>query len=125
MIDRLQVTKFPVAVSLPQGPTKMKVMARLAIMEREAMHLATAVRDMRNAILRTDSQLFASGMMNSRNWTLSVVMSHTYLQTVVDAGVGSSGFPGQMTPLAAWQGDFLFNRAAQMGVRDGMNDRPK
>jgi len=34
MIDRLQVTRFPVAVMLPQGETKTKALARLATMER-------------------------------------------------------------------------------------------
>ena len=50
MIDRLGVTKYPVAVTLPQGATKTKALARLMTMEREALHLATAVRDMRNGI---------------------------------------------------------------------------
>ncbi|MBS0522976.1 MAG: hypothetical protein JSS04_04995 [Proteobacteria bacterium] len=123
MIDRLGVTKYPVAVTLPQDIRKAKVLARLATMEREAMHLATAVRDMRNGILRSDSQLFVGGVMNSRNWTLSVVLSHCYLQTLVDAGVYSSGFSSQATPSAFFQASILFQRAAEMGANDGRRDR--
>ena len=121
MIDRLHVTRFPVAVILPQGETK--ALLRLATMEREAMHLATAVRDMRNGIVRADGRLFTSGVMNSRNWTLSVVVSHAYLQTLVDAEVHSSGFPGLATPLASYQGVTLFGRAGKMGVDDAMRER--
>jgi hypothetical protein len=125
MIDRLHVTRFPVAVIPPQGETRTKALARLATMEREALHLATAIKDMRNGIVRADGRLFTSGVMNSRDWTLSVVLSHTYLQALVDAGVHSSGFPGQATPLASYQGYTLFGRAGTMGVEDGIRDRPR
>lgn len=123
MTDRIGVTKYPVAVTLPQGVRKAKVLARLATMEREAMHLLTAVRDMRHGVQRSDSQLFVGGMMNSRNWTLSVVMSHCYLQSINDAGVTNSGFPGQATPGAWFQAYELFRRASETGTSDGRMDR--
>lgn len=124
MVDRLGVTNYPVAVTLPQkDPKKAKILTRLATMEREAMHLLTAVRDMRNGILRSDNQLFVSGVMNSRNWTLSVLMSHIYVQVAVDAGVTSSGYKGLASPSATIQSYILWQRAIDAGVHDGKRDQ--
>ena len=93
-------------------------------MEREARHPATAVDDIKNAIQRNDQRLLASGVMNSRNWTLSVVMSHCYIQTLPGGNApGSSGFAGQATPLPTIQLDLLFPRAVKAGVEDGARDR--
>jgi hypothetical protein len=79
----------------------VKLKSRLDVMERELNHLRTAIHDMRNAINRVDQRLLTSGVMNSRNWSLSVVMSHCYAQSLLGAGApGSSGFPGMATPSA-------------------------
>src|SRR5437867_9756705 len=83
MADRIGVTKYPVSVSFVGGLALTHLKARLDVMEREVRHLTTAVADMKNAVQRNDQRLLASGVMNSRNWTLSLVMSHCYIQTLL------------------------------------------
>ncbi len=75
MADRLGITNYPVNVTPVGGAALSKLRNRLAVMEREVEHLRTAVKDMQNGVARADNRLLTSGVMNSRNWTLSVVMS--------------------------------------------------
>jgi len=89
-------------------------------MERELKHLHTAIIDMRNAVRsgRPGAPL-ASAIMNSRNWLLSVLMSHTYVQDMLRGdGTGLSGasFP-------ALQLDVLTPRAIKAGLEDAKRDR--
>lgn len=123
MTDRIGVLKYPVNVTPVAGLPKDRLMRRLEIMEREIDHLKTAVADMRHGLLRSDSRLLTSGVMNSRNWTLSVVMSHCYAQAILGAGAGPAGTPGMATTIPSAQAAILFPRAAQAGVEDGTRDR--
>ena len=124
MADRIGVTKYPVSVSFVGALALTHLKTRLDVMEREVRHLATAVADMKNAVQRNDQRLLASGVMNSRNWTLSLVISHCYIQTLLGGNApGSSGFAGQATPMPTIQSGILFNRAANAGVEDGVRDR--
>jgi hypothetical protein len=126
MADPLNVTHWPVYVNPVSGGALAKLKNRLDIMEREIAHLRTAVIDMRNGIKRGDSRLLTGGVMNSRNWALSVVMSHCYVQTILGEGApGSSGFKGQgmMTPLPQYQSETLFQRAGKIGAAEGFRDR--
>ena len=124
MADRLGVTHFPVNVTPVRGAALAKLKNRLDVMEREAEHLRTAIKDMKNGLARNDNRLLTSGVMNSRNWTLSVVMSHCYIQNLLGAGSRTgSGWQGQLTPWAAFQGKTLFLKAAEAGIEDGERDR--
>lgn len=123
-VDRIGVTKYPVSVTPVKGAALAKLKQRLDVMDRELDHLRTAIADMRNGIARGDSRLLTDGVMNSRNWTLSVVMSHCYVQAMFGANAkGSSGFPGQATPLPGFQAETLFARAGRVGSEDGERDR--
>jgi hypothetical protein len=122
MVDRLGVTHWPVNVTPVDGPLLVKLKARLDVMEREARHLLTAVADMKNGIARRDTRLLTSGVMNSRNWTLSVVMSHCYVQTMLGKNAGSSGFPGMLHTGPGVQAHLLFPRASEAGVEDARRD---
>ena len=124
MADRIGVTKYPVSVTPVSGVPLTRLKQRLDVMEREVNHLRTAVADMKNGINRGDNRLLTSGVMNSRNWALSVVMSHTYIQSILGGGApNSSGFPGQATPLPWFQAEILFARAGKAGAEDGTRDR--
>lgn len=124
MADRIGVLKFPVRVSPVGGNARLQLRKRLDVMEREAQHLVTAIKDMKNGLDRSDNRLLTSGVMNSRNWTLSLVMSHCYVQNLLGEGSnGSSGFPGMLSPSASYQSLVLFERAAKAGTEDGYRDR--
>jgi hypothetical protein len=124
MTDRIGVLKYPVSVTPVSGNALVKLKSRIDLMERELNHLRTAIHDMRNGISRGDNRLLTSGVMNSRNWTLSVVMSHSYIQSILGSGApGSSGFPGQATPLPGFQAETLYRRASVAGYEDGARDR--
>ena len=124
MADRIGVLKYPVSVTPVSGVPLTRLKQRLDVMEREVNHLRTAVADMKNGLNRGDNRLLTSGVMNSRNWALSVVMSHTYIQCILGGGAtGSSGFPGQATPMPSFQAEILFARAGKAGAEDGTRDR--
>lgn len=124
MADRLGITNYPVNVTPVAGAARSKLMSRLDVMEREVEHLRTAVKDMKNGLARNDSRLLTGGVMTSRNWTLSIVMSHCYIQNLLGAGSNTgSGWAGQFTPWAALQSRTLFLKAAEAGISDGERDR--
>jgi hypothetical protein len=123
MVDRLGVLKYPVNVSPVSGAALAKLKQRLDTMEREVHHLQIAVGNMKKALARGDNRLLTDGVMDSRNWTLSVVMSHCYVQTILGANAGSSGFPGMATTIPTIQSEILFPRAVQAGCEDGKRDR--
>jgi hypothetical protein len=83
----------------------------------------TAITDMRRALHKGLGSSLAPAVMNSRNWVLSLVMSHAYLQMMLGRNApSSSGHPGQATPLPTVQADLLFRRAANIGTEDALMD---
>ena len=122
MTDRLGVNKYPVNVTPVSGAVLVRLKQRLDVMEREARHLMTAVADMKNGLARNDQTLLTGGVMNSRNWTLSVVMSHCYIQAILGKNAGSSATPGMATTLPWFQAETLFARASKAGNDDGARD---
>jgi hypothetical protein len=94
------------------------------VLERECQHLRTAAQDMRNGLSRGDTRLLTSGVMNGRNWGLSVVVSQCYVQNILGKNApGSSGFPGQLSPMPYLQSITLYGRAAKLGAEMGVQDR--
>jgi hypothetical protein len=88
--------------------------------------LRTAAQDMRNGLLRNDSRLLTSGVMNARNWALSVAVSQSYIQNILGSNApGSSGFTGQgqLSPMPYIQSTTLYGRAAKLGAEEGQRDR--
>jgi hypothetical protein len=77
---------------------------------------------MKNGLARNDNRLLTSGVMNSRNWTLSAVMSHCYVQNLLGADATGGIFAGQVTSPTI-QGLTLFRLAVLAGVDDGARDR--
>ena len=93
------------------------------MLEADIQHMLTAVKDMRNGINANNSRLLTSGVMNSRNWTLSAVVSHCYIQFLLGAN------PGQRysdnTAVARFHIYEMFKRAAEMGTNDALETRKR
>jgi hypothetical protein len=122
VIDRLNINMFPVIVSPPSAASRAAILERINVLEREAGHLANAARQMRAAINSGQSRLLTDGVLNSRNWMLSVVMSHCCIQSALDGGGDSDRhgiWPKTGTPNAFVVSDFLLSRAGRVGVEDG------
>ena len=85
MSDRIDVRKYPVDVSPPSPENRKKLLRRLDLMNRELAHAQMAVSQLRNALQHPGStKPLADGVMNSRNWVLSLVISHAFIQMVLD-----------------------------------------
>lgn len=121
-VDRIGVLLYPVSVTPVSGVAKTRLMQRIVLLEREIEHMRTAVRDMRNGANMDDSRLLTSGVMNSRNWTLSAVMSHFYIQSLLGGNAGHST-PGFATTAPWFQADLLPSRAGKAGAQDGLRAR--
>lgn len=107
------VTSVPVDV-VDKGPAvRGKALQRLAVMQRELQHLQMAITDLRVALSQEPRQQRAlvSAMMNSRNWVLSLVASHAYLQALNGASYQNVD-----------QLDQMASRAAMTGRGDGTMD---
>jgi hypothetical protein len=108
---------------MPQGLAADRFRTELDLMERKVDHLKTAISDMKNALSLGDTTRLASGVMNSRNWTLSVVVSHCYAQSLTGMQAPmSSGRPNTASPFPEFQLDILFRRAIKAGIEDGKRD---
>jgi hypothetical protein len=118
MVDRLGIIPFPVLVTLPPAATRTQLLQRADVLEREAGHLARAARQIRDGINSNQSRLMADGVLNSRNWMLSVVMSHCFLQSALE-GDSLDRSPGALEPRAFWVSEQLVPRAARVGLDDG------
>lgn len=120
MSDRLGINRYAVQVLPPKPAIKGPALQRLDVLEREAEHLALAARQMRNGIMTNQNRLLTDGMLNSRNWMLSVVMSHLFLQAALEPPYGSSQTsPGSLDPHAFIVAKILTQRAADAGLKDG------
>lgn len=85
MIGRIDVRKYPVNVSPPSPENRKKLLRRLDVMNKELAHAQMAVSQLRNALQHPGStKSLADGLLNSRNWVLSLVISHSFIQMVLD-----------------------------------------
>jgi hypothetical protein len=83
-------------------------------MEREARQLLMAVTRIKTAISASGNRAgLANCVMDSRNWTLSVAMSHCYVECMLGAN-SSYALPMVFR--------FLFENAVDAGVGDGSKD---
>jgi hypothetical protein len=117
--DRLGVLRYPVNVTPVRGRELEALKSHVATMEREARHLLTAVTDLKNSLNRNDNRLLTDAVMNSRNWSLSVVMSHCFVQSMLGANASNASSPGMATAQPRFQNELLFGRAVKAGIRDG------
>jgi len=86
MTDILGVARYKVKVSPQPVGNRKKLLRRLETMNRELAHTQMAVSQLRNALQNPASTTrpLADGIMNSRNWVLSLMMSHAFIQAMLD-----------------------------------------
>src|SRR5688572_12318875 len=116
MADRLGIINHPVSVTPVNGEALNDLKKRLDLLEAEIQHMLTAVKDMKNGIHANNNRLLTSGVMNSRNWALSAVVSHCYIQFLL--GANPSDRYGKSQFIARFHLYDLFKRAAEMGAND-------
>jgi hypothetical protein len=73
-----------VAIETPE--IRRKILLRLDIMQREMKHIQVAMTALKHALLaeKPSSRPLADATMNSRNWVLSVAMSHAFIQAMLE-----------------------------------------
>ena len=108
--DRIGVGRYSVRVEREHPALEAEVMKRFDVMQRELNHLQSAVARMKAWLPQRTAQGHAlvEAVMDSRNWTVSLVMSHAFIQGML-AGLKAPA-PDQVEKLAA--------RAAQLGLQD-------
>jgi len=78
----------PVEVEVKTPEIRRKILARLNVMEREMRHVQSAMSALRGALQMPQpmSRQLADATMNSRNWVLSLAMSHAFIQIMLTPG---------------------------------------
>lgn len=118
MIDRLHIKSLSVNVTPVNGKPLEKLLARLDVMDREVKHMQTAITNLKHAARHSGSSshvALANAVMDSRNWMLSLVMSHAYVQFLLSKhAFGTSGAPVMLT--------VLVDRAVDAGAADAAKD---
>lgn len=123
MSDRLGILNHPVTVTPVSGDALNDLKRHLDMLEADIQHMLTAVKDMRNGINGKNNRLLTSGVMNSRNWTLSAVVSHCYIQFLLGANPGQQY--GNSFRVARFHIYDMFKRAAEMGADDAIEARKR
>jgi hypothetical protein len=109
--DRIGVRKYPVRAVRSHPLLEKEVQKRIDVMQRELTHLQHAVSRLRTALPNraAPTSALADAVMDSRNWVVSLVMSHAFIQAML-AGDDPPN-RDQVEKLAA--------RAASLGEMDG------
>jgi hypothetical protein len=91
--DYIGVTQIPVSVSPKTPAVRKKALARLDVMQRELSHVQSAMNRLRMALNAPQpaSRPIGDAVMDSRNWTLSVAMSHAYIHSLLSTFEFSEG----------------------------------
>jgi hypothetical protein len=122
MPDRLGVNNYPAVVTPVQGEGFTVLKARIATMQQETQQLMLAVQSMAaGADENKKTKALVDGLLNSRNWALSVVMSHCFIETLLGANPGQHMANDHM--LARYNLYDIFHRAARMGADDAIETR--
>src|SRR5262245_52017793 len=117
MLDRLGVTHYAVMVTPVTGRALDDLKARVRVMKREVGHLMTAINRLENRIENGGDD----AVMDSRNWTLSIVMSHCYIQSLLGANPGLQASDNDL--IARFQLYDMFQKAAKTGADDAIATR--
>src|SRR5688572_4194620 len=113
--DRVGVRKFSVRAIRSHPEIETKALKRLEVMLRELDHVQGALLRLKAALTNRSmpTSSLASAVMDSRNWTVSLIMSHAYIQRIVagdDTIAGLKKDHGHVETLAA--------KAASLGETD-------
>ncbi len=113
--DAIGVQLFPVQADRIDPPFDKLVLDRLDVMQRELQHVQNAISRLRGALSQgaAPTRALAQATMDSRNWVLSVMMSHAYVQSWVEGDRPPN--PNNLAGLA--------ERAARTGDAQALTDR--
>ena len=90
--DLVGVRQVPV-YAIPKTPEiRQKVMARLRVMQREVNSVQMAIGSLMGLLAMPDppSKPVADRVVDLRNWSISVAMSHTYVQSMLSSRLSST-----------------------------------
>jgi hypothetical protein len=121
MLDRIGVAHYPVNVTPVSGAALNELIGRLHTMQMEVQHLGRAVVNMTNGAKGGNSRTLTDAVMDSRNWTLSAVMSHCFIQSLLGAEPGQQATDDPY--IARFQLLDLFSKAGMTGANDGIETR--
>ncbi len=109
--DRIGVRNFAVRVERAHPQLEKKVLERLEVMQKELQHVQNAILRLKSLLPQRSAPTtaLANAVMDSRNWVVSVVMSHAYVQAILAGD----------TPPSRDQVEKLAARAASLGEGDG------
>ena len=79
------LSQVPISVSAKTPAIRKKVLARLDVMQRELERVQMSIAALRHALAapQPSSRPIADAIMNSRNWSLSVAMSHAWIHSML------------------------------------------
>jgi hypothetical protein len=109
--DRVGVRQYPVRVVRSHPMLEQEVLKRLDVMQRELMYLQGAISRLRASLPNRSAptSVLADAVMDSRNWVVSLVMSHAFIQAMLAGD----------EPPTRDQVEKLAARAASLGEMDG------
>jgi hypothetical protein len=126
-LDTIGVRQVQIAVSPKTAEIRKKVLARLAIMQREVLNVQRAVSALQAALSPAQpiSRPIADAVMNSRNWSISVAMSHAWIQAMLSELQPGASVAGNYQPRLLYGEDNLpelFVRAVEQEVQKAHAD---
>jgi len=96
--DRIGVLDYKVRATPVGGAAQTRLLTRLSVMTSEVARLQSAIARLRHAVQANQGgEPLVSALMDSRNWALSVLASHSYAQEML----GPSGATPHMGKTAA------------------------
>jgi hypothetical protein len=109
--DRVGVRQYPVRVVRSHPVVEQEVLKRLDVMQRELMYLQGAISRLRTSLPNRSAPtgVLPDAVMDSRNWVVSLVMSHAFIQAMLAGD----------DPPTRDQVEKLAARAASLGEMDG------
>jgi hypothetical protein len=110
--DRIGVRKYPVRVVRSHPMVEKEIQKRVDVMQRELTHLQHAVTRLKTSLATNpgpSNAALADAVMDSRNWVVSMVMSHAFIQAMLAGD----------DPPNRDQVEKLSARAASLGEMDG------
>jgi hypothetical protein len=118
LIDKLGVRNYPVSAYCPSQEARQKVLKRLGVMQKELEHTQRAIAKLTHELQHpapASTNSLGDRIMDSRNWVLSLIMSHSYIQRVLEP----DRTMGALCPI---QTRMLMGKAADEGYREGLTE---
>ena len=116
--DYIGLLQVAVSVSPKTPAIQKKVLLRLDVMQRELHYVQFAIAALKAELSKPSpsSTPIADAVMNSRNWALSVAMSHAYIHSMLSTLSSRPVAIGNLPPLQSLEDNLpeLFVRAVEL-----------